>query len=201
MPGAGRNRLVKGAVVASLRRGHRKKGAGIRSRGVRVATAALALSGAGLTITGVANAVTAPSLAPGKVIDGPLDVPGAYADVPTGDPAADPTTDPAAPTTVPADPGSTAPSDPGTSAAAPTTPADPGTTAPGTGGGSPSTGPTATGGSSGSGVLVQAPARQTLAETGNDDSVPFLLAGGFTLLAGGLVFRFGPRTGAPRHGA
>ncbi|MHA6760346.1 LPXTG cell wall anchor domain-containing protein [Streptacidiphilus sp. PAMC 29251] len=183
---------------------------------MRVAAAALALSGAGLMITGVANAVTAPALAPGKIVNGPLDVPGAYAEVPTAtdsaaasDPVTDPTgTDPATdPSTAPADPGSTAPADPGTS-----TPADPTTTGPAdpttgsapvtaTPGATRTSGTAAGGGQTGGSGMTQAPARQTLAETGADDSsVPFLLAGGFTLLAGGLVFRFGPRTAAPRHG-
>ena len=197
--------------MAIVRRGHRKRGTGIRSRSVRVATAALALSGAGLMITGVANAVTAPSLAPGKIIDGPLDLPGAYAD-PSDSTAADgSSTDPGTPTTAPADPGSSAPDDPTGTPADPTTAPDPTTTptrtAPAPSGGPSATGaPAATGGGTGGsggdgGTMVQAPARQTLAETGSDDSVPYLLAGGFTLLAGGLVFRFGPRTAAPRHGA
>jgi LPXTG-motif cell wall-anchored protein len=169
---------------------------------VRVATAALALSGAGLMITGVANAVTAPALAPGKIINGPLDVPGAYD---TG------TADPGAGTTAPADPVADPTTDPVTdpTTAGTTVPATDPATGPATAtGGATSTAaatgaaPATTGGGSGGGTgMVQAAPRQTLAETGSDNSVPFLLAGGFTLLAGGLVFRFGPRTAAPRHGA
>jgi LPXTG-motif cell wall-anchored protein len=48
--------------------------------------------------------------------------------------------------------------------------------------------------------MTAPPARQTLAETGTDGSTPLLLAGGLTLVAGGLVFRFGPRrTPQPGH--
>ncbi|MFC1419271.1 LPXTG cell wall anchor domain-containing protein [Streptacidiphilus cavernicola] len=179
---------------------------------MRVAAAALALSGAGLMVTGVANAVTAPSLAPGKVINGPLDLPGDEADVPTSTPTSTPTGDAAPDTTAPADTGSTTDpaADPTSVPATTVTPGDDpsgSATAGGSATGTPTaTGDTAAGGATGAtggdgGTMAQPTARQTLAETGSDHSVPYLLAGGFTLLAGGLVFRFGPRTAAPRHGA
>ncbi|MBC3842551.1 LPXTG cell wall anchor domain-containing protein [Streptacidiphilus sp. 4-A2] len=55
------------------------------------------------------------------------------------------------------------------------------------------------GGGGGQGGLVQPQPRQALAETGTDGSVPWLLSGGATLVAGGLLFRFGPRV-SPRPG-
>jgi LPXTG-motif cell wall-anchored protein len=190
------------------RRGHRKNYTGIRSRGVRVATAALALSGTGLLVSGVASAATTPALVQSKVVDGPQ---GSLA-------ALDPTvTISIAAETATASDEATA-TDPSANSTAAST-ATAGATATGTAASSAvgnsstatataSATPSASGsgsgaagsGSSGGGTGAPQP-RQTLAETGTDESAPLLFAGGLTLLAGGLVFRFGPRTGTPRHAA
>lgn len=182
----------------------------MQSRTVRVAAAALALSGAGLMITGVANAVTAPGLAPERIIGGPQEAvqlpsagsssdPAGTDPAPTGDPVTDPTSVPA---TVPT-------KDPLPPVSATATPSSPAASVPaakpsGRGSGTPAagSGATRTAGTarSGGSTMSQAPAVQTLAETGNS-GVGYLVGGGVTLLAGGLVFRFGPRTAAPRHGA
>jgi hypothetical protein len=200
---------VRGAVVAIARRGHRKRSGGIRSRAVRVAAAALALSGTGLMVTGVANAVTAPALAPGKVIDGPqvgsggLALPSlplltvsdsASASTAGGDSSSPSAAAGGSPSTGAA-PGASR------SASAPAAPVVPSTVP--SGGVAPSG--AASGSASGavpapqpSATMSQPAARQVLAETGADRSIPWLFSGGVTLFAGGLVFRFGPRT-APRH--
>jgi LPXTG-motif cell wall-anchored protein len=190
------------------RRGHRKNYTGIRSRGVRVATAALALSGTGLLVSGVASAATTPALVQSKVVDGPQ---GSLA-------ALDPTvTISIAAETATASDEATA-TDPSANSTAAST-ATAGATATGTAASSAvgnsstatataSATPSASGsgsgaagsGSPGGGTGAPQP-RQTLAETGTDESAPLLFAGGLTLLAGGLVFRFGPRTGTPRHAA
>lgn len=194
--------------MAMARRGHRKNYTGIRSRGVRVATAALALSGTGLLVSGVASAATTPALVQSKVVDGPQ---GSLA-------ALDPTvTISIAAETATASDEATA-TDPSANSTAAST-ATAGATATGTAASSAvgnsstatataSATPSASGsgsgaagsGSSGGGTGAPQP-RQTLAETGTDESAPLLFAGGLTLLAGGLVFRFGPRTGTPRHAA
>lgn len=194
--------------MAMARRGHRKNYTGIRSRGVRVATAALALSGTGLLVSGVASAATTPALVQSKVVDGPQ---GSLA-------ALDPTvTISIAAETATASDEATA-TDPSANSTAAST-ATAGATATGTAASSAvgnsstatataSATPSASGsgsgaagsGSPGGGTGAPQP-RQTLAETGTDESAPLLFAGGLTLLAGGLVFRFGPRTGTPRHAA
>jgi hypothetical protein len=189
--------------VASSRRGQRLGSRGGRTRVVRVAGAALLLSGAGLTITGVANAATAPALAPGFVIGGPLDGAGGLLGTPSSGATAAPT---GAVTG-----GSTGGAGGGVTLVSPTDPIPgvtaSGTTAPPTNvaapvGGSPSGAPsgsasgTASGRAAPSGGMTQPPARQTLAETGMDRGVPWVLTGALTLVVGGLVLRFGPR-GAP----
>lgn len=193
--------------MAMARRGHRMKYTGIRSRGVRVATAALALTGTGLLVGGVASAATTPTLVQSKVIGGPLGV------VVALDPTA---TDATATDTATASDGATAASmatatatasatgtaassvvgSSSTSTATSTAAASATPSASSSGRGSSAVGS----GSSGGGASAPQP-RQTLAETGTDQSAPLLFAGGLTLLAGGLVFRFGPRTGTPRHAA
>lgn len=180
--------------MAMARRGHRKKYTGIRSRGVRVATAALALTGTGLLVGGVASAATTPTLVQSKVIDGPLG--GAV----TLDPTATDTataSDEATPATAASATGTAASSVVGSSSTATATSTATASATPSASGRSSSA---AGSGSSGGGASAPQP-RQTLAETGTDQSAPLLFAGGLTLLAGGLVFRFGPRTGTPRHAA
>ena len=186
--------------MAMARRGHRKKYTGIRSRGVRVATAALALTGTGLLVGGVASAATTPTLVQSKVIGGPLG--GAVTLGPT---ATDTAT--ASDEATPATAASAAPTASATGTAASsvvgsssTATATSSATASATPSASGSGSSAAGGGSSGGGASAPQP-RQTLAETGTDQSAPLLFAGGLTLLAGGLVFRFGPRTGTPRHAA
>ncbi|TDU06359.1 LPXTG-motif cell wall-anchored protein [Streptomyces sp. 846.5] len=185
--------------MAMARRGHRKKYTGIRSRGVRVATAVLALTGTGLLVGGVASAATTPTLVQSKVIGGPLD----------GAVTLDPTvTDSTATDTATASDGATAVSTATAAATATGTAASsvvggsatPTATASATPSASSSGSSAAGSGSSGGGTSAPQP-RQMLAETGSDQSAPLLFAGGLTLLAGGLVFRFGPRTGTPRHAA
>ncbi|MEZ0094329.1 LPXTG cell wall anchor domain-containing protein [Streptacidiphilus sp. EB129] len=161
------------------------------------------LSGAGLMVAGVASAVTVPEAAPGIVVDGPQDgaggllggvgaaTPGGAAspsDTPTGSGAGTDTTVTQVPTA-------------GGKPSAPTDglvpPQSPAGAAPGTPGGSTATAnPTAAAQPTTGGGMTQPKARQTLAETGTDRSLPWLLVGGATLVAGGLVFRFGPRGAA-----
>jgi LPXTG-motif cell wall-anchored protein len=190
------------------RRGHRKNYTGIRSRGVRVATAALALSGTGLLVSGVASAATTPALVQSKVVDGPqgslaaldptvtISIAAETATASDEATATDPSANSTAASTATAGAtatGTAASSDVGNSSTATAT-ASATPSASGSGSGA------AGSGSSGGGTGAPQP-RQTLAETGTDESAPLLFAGGLTLLAGGLVFRFGPRTGTPRHAA
>ena len=180
--------------MAMARRGHRKKYTGIRSRGVRVATAALALTGTGLLVGGVASAATTPTLVQSKVIGGPLG--GAVTLGPTATDTAT-ASDEATPATAASATGTAASSVVGSSSTATATSTATASATPSASGRSSSA---AGSGSSGGGASAPQP-RQTLAETGTDQSAPLLFAGGLTLLAGGLVFRFGPRTGTPRHAA
>jgi LPXTG-motif cell wall-anchored protein len=190
------------------RRGHRKNYTGIRSRGVRVATAALALSGTGLLVSGVASAATTPALVQSKVVDGPqgslaaldptvtISIAAETATASDEATATDPSANSTAASTATAGAtatGTAASSDVGNSSTATAT-ASATPSASGSGSGA------AGSGSPGGGTGAPQP-RQTLAETGTDESAPLLFAGGLTLLAGGLVFRFGPRTGTPRHAA
>lgn len=194
--------------MAMARRGHRKNYTGIRSRGVRVATAALALSGTGLLVSGVASAATTPALVQSKVVDGPqgslaaldptvtISIAAETATASDEATATDPSANSTAASTATAGAtatGTAASSDVGNSSTATAT-ASATPSASGSGSGA------AGSGSSGGGTGAPQP-RQTLAETGTDESAPLLFAGGLTLLAGGLVFRFGPRTGTPRHAA
>ena len=178
---------------------------------MRVAAAALALSGTGLLVTGVAQAVT--TVAPTQIVGGPDNsAVGVSVSVSAGDSsAADPTDGATATTSATGDPDGTA-----TGTAAPTGTAT--ATGGATGSATATAGPTsstaaggATAAPSGSATaaapssaatttapapasLVASAPRQSLAETGTGDSVPWMLAGGVTMLAGGLVFRFGPRS-------
>ncbi|WP_370129445.1 LPXTG cell wall anchor domain-containing protein [Streptacidiphilus sp. EB103A] len=172
---------------------------------MRVATAALALTGTGLLVGGVASAATTPTLVQSKVIDGPQ----------SSAVGLDPSlTDPTVTDSATASDGATAtgPSANATAASSATAAATATGTAAAVVGGSAtatasasatrsaSSSSAAGSGSSGGGTSAPQP-RQMLAETGTDQSAPLLFAGGLTLLAGGLVFRFGPRTGTPRHAA
>ena len=172
-----------------------------------MAGAALVLAGAGLTVTGVAEAVSVPGVSPNQtVVDGPQSA-DSTATATTGTPTGDPTDtgSPSDPATTPSDPGTgTATSGSGTpSASTPagtaSTPSGATSSAPAPGGsasapGTPSTttAPTAPGGAQ-TAVAAQPQPRQSLAETGTDQSVPWLLSGSATLIAGGALFRFGPR--------
>ena len=208
----------RGAVV---RNGHRRKPGGIRSRAARVAGAALVLAGAGLTVTGVAEAVSVPGVSPNQLA---LPLPtGTYAGSDTG---ATTGTATGTPTDASTDPGTASATDPATGAsgptapptgiapastatATPTGPAPTGTasasaTAPATDSSASTASATAAGPAGGpqTPVATQPQPRQSLAETGTDQSVPWLLAGGATLVAGGALFRFGPRRTPSRgHGS
>ncbi|MFC1444137.1 LPXTG cell wall anchor domain-containing protein [Streptacidiphilus sp. N1-10] len=182
---------------------------------MRVAAAGLALAGTGLLVSGVASAATTPDLVQTKVVDGPQDSAvtlnasasdAAATDTATASDEAtttDPTSDPAESSTGTPSASATA-SATGSAASSAATAASSASAA-----ASASASPSASGsagsgvgsGSSGGGGASAPQPRQTLAETGTDDSAPLLFAGGLTLLAGGLVFRFGPRTGTPRHAA
>jgi LPXTG-motif cell wall-anchored protein len=193
------------------RRGHRKNYTGIRSRGVRVATAALALSGTGLLVSGVASAATTPALVQSKVVDGPQGSLAALDPTVTISIAAETATasdeatatDPSANSTA-ASTASTATAGATATGTAASSAVGNSSTATATASATPSASGSGSGaagsGSPGGGTGAPQP-RQTLAETGTDESAPLLFAGGLTLLAGGLVFRFGPRTGTPRHAA
>ncbi|WP_052441811.1 hypothetical protein [Streptacidiphilus anmyonensis] len=185
-----------------MARGHR------RTSGIRIAGASLALVGAGLTITGVASA---------SIVDGPNDsttVPGtAYAtgtpDVSVsvgllggGDGNGGGNGNGGDNGNGGADGGgsSTATPSGGSSSTASSTPST-STTASSGASASVSASPSSAGGASGGGTggsMTQAPGRTQLAETGSSDKTPMILAGGFTFVLGGAVFRFGPRAASAR---
>ncbi len=178
---------------------------------MRVAAAALALSGSGLLVTGVAQAVT--TMAPTQIVGGPDNVGvGVTVSVSAGDSSAaenptDGATAGASGTGGPDGTGSAAPTDTASDSATASATGGPtatATAAPSSAGGGATAAPSgsasatapaaaaATGPAAAS--LVASAPRQSLAETGTDDSVPWMLAGAATMLAGGLVFRFGPRS-------
>lgn len=169
------------------------------------------LSGAGLTVTGVAEAVSVPGVSPNQsFVDVPQSTDSASDPASTApggaasDPAAGPTdTDTAgAPPSGGAGDSAPPPSTPPTASGTPSG-GTPSATASATGSataGAPATGATAsataaptTAGGAPTAPVTQPQPRQTLAETGTDQSTPWLLSGSATLIAGGLVFRFGPR--------
>jgi len=193
----------RGAVV---RNGHRRKPGGIRSRAARVGGAALVLAGAALTVTGVAEAVSVPGVSPNQLV-----VPQSTStstdtatatDTPTGTPT-DPGTGTATATSTAT--GGSAPATPptGTATAAPSSaaPTSTGTSGGGAGTGAPTSAPASAPASAAAtppqgaptAGITQPQPRQSLAETGTDQSVPWLLSGSATLIAGGALFRFGPR--------
>jgi LPXTG-motif cell wall-anchored protein len=154
----------KGAGVTTRRK---RAAHGSRSRSTRIATGALVLAGAGLTVSGVANAMDVPSgSASVSVTIGSSPSGGGLlgGSSPSGDNGGDSATP--SPTATPTPPASATAS----------------------GSVSPSAAP-----SQGQPVAQQSPPSQRLAETGGSSEVGLLAAGGAALVAGGLVFRFGPR--------
>ena len=146
----------------------------------RIAAGALVLSGGALTVTGVANAMSVPSGTAGVSVSASVSAGGGGLLSGLLDPSAS-----ASATGTGGTPTPSASRSPKAAAPAPTS-ANPSPSA------SPSAAPSGSG-SSAQPVMQQSAPSQRLAETGGGNGTPLLAGGAAALIAGGLVFRFGPR--------